>query len=71
MLGGTSFTDCLSHRRALTVEMFDSERSEWKDISQIPAKRFESQEEMQKGKRSKACSASLSKKGTNKRKPLY
>ena len=70
VLGGTSVTDGLSHTRALTVEMFDSERNEWKEISQIPVQRFESQEEMKKGKRFKACCASLSKKVINKCKPL-
>ena len=70
VLGGTSVTDGNSHTRALTVEMFDSERNEWKEISQIPVKRFESQEEMKKGKRFKACCASLSKKVINKCKPL-
>ena len=62
VLGGTSVTDGGSYTRALTVELFDSERNEWKEISQIPVKRFESQEEMKKGKRFKACCASLSKK---------
>ena len=70
VLGGTSVTESYSHTRALTVEMFDSERNEWKEISQIPVERFESQEEMKKGKRFKACCASLSKKVINKRKPL-
>ena len=68
VLGGTLLTDAGS--RALTVEMFDSERNEWTQISQIPVERFESQEEMKKGKRFKACSASLSKKVMNKLKPL-
>ena len=68
VLGGTLLTDGGS--RALTVEMFDSERNEWTQISQIPVERFESQEEMKKGKRFKACSASLSKKVMNKLKPL-
>ena len=70
MLGGTSLTDGGSYTRALTVEMFDSERNEWTEISQIPVERFESQEEMKKGKRFKACSGSLSKKVINKLKPL-
>ena len=70
VLGGTSVTDGNSHTRALTVEMFDSERNEWKEISQIPVKRFESQGEMKKGKRFKACCANLSKKVINKCKPL-
>ena len=70
VLGGTSVTDGLSHTRALTVEMFDSERNEWKEISQIPVERFEIQEEMKKGKRFKACCASLSKKVINKCKSL-
>ena len=70
VLGGTSVTDGLSHTRALTVEMFDSERNEWKEISQIPVERFESQEEMKKGKIFKACCASLSKKVINRHKPL-
>ena len=70
VLGGTSVTDGNSHTRALTVEMFDSERNEWKEISQIPVERFESQGEMKKGKRFKACCASLSKKVINKCKPL-
>ena len=61
VLGGTSVTDGLSPTRALTVEMFDSERNEWKEISQT-VERFESQEEMKIGKRFKACCASLSKK---------
>ena len=69
VLGGTLLTDGGS--RALTVEMFDSERNEWTQISQIPVERFESQEEMKKGKRFKACSASLSKKVMNKLKPLH
>ena len=68
VLGGTLLTDGGS--RALTVEMFDSERNEWTQISQIPVERFESQEEMKKGKRFKACSASLSKKVMSKLKPL-
>ena len=70
VLGGTLLTDGGSYTRALTVEMFDSERNEWTEISQIPVKRFESQEEMKKGKRFKACSGSLSKKVINKLKPL-
>ena len=41
MLGGTSVTGGHSHTRALTVEMFDSERNEWKEISKIPVERFE------------------------------
>ena len=70
VLGGTSVTVGCPPRRALTVEMFDSERNEWTEISQIPVERFESQEEMKKGKRFKACCASLSKKVINKCKPL-
>ena len=70
VLGGTSVTDGGSYTRALTVELFDSERNEWKKISQIPVERFESQEEMKKGKRFKACCASLSKKVINRHKPL-
>ena len=70
VLGGTSVTDGYSHTRALTIEMFDSERNEWKEVSQIPVEKFESQEEMKKGKRFKACCASLSKKVINKHNPL-
>ena len=70
MLGGTSVTDGCSDTRALTVEMFDSERNEWTQISQIPVERFESQEEMNRGKKFRACSASFCKKVMNKLKPL-
>ena len=73
VLGGTSVTNGGSYIRGLTVEMFDSERNDWTEVSQIPVERFESQEEKSKGKRFKACSASLSKKAINKLKasPLY
>ena len=71
VLGGTTVVppdfDCT---RALTVEMFDSESNEWKEISQIPVERFESQEEMKKKKVFKACSARLSKKTIHKLKLL-
>ena len=70
VLGLTSVTDGGFYIRALTVEMFDSERNEWTERSQIPVERFESQEEMKKGKKFKACSASLSRKVLNKLKPL-
>ena len=70
VLGGTSVTDGCSYTRALTVEMFDSERNEWTQISQIPVERFESQEEMNRGKKFRACSASFCKKVMNKLKPL-
>ena len=70
MLGGTSLTDGGSYTRVLKIEMFDSERNEWTEVSQIPVERFESQEEINKGKKFKACSASFSKKVINKRKQL-
>ena len=70
VLGGTSLTDGGSYTRALTVEMFDSERNDWTEVSKIPVEKFESQEEMKKGKRFKACFGSLSKKVMNKLKPL-
>ena len=71
VLGGSSVTDGRSYNlRALTVEMFDSEKNDWTEVSQIPVGRFESEEEMKKEKRFKACSASLSKKVINKLKPL-
>ena len=66
VLGGTSVTDGGLGIRALTTEMFDSERNEWTEVSKIPVERFESQQEMKKGKRFKACSASLNKKAINK-----
>ena len=50
MLGGTSVTDGGSYTRVLKIEMFDSERNEWTEVSQIPVERFESQEEINKGK---------------------
>ena len=52
--------------RALTVEMFDSENDEGTEISQIPVERFESEEEINRGIKFKACSASFSKKVINK-----
>ena len=70
MLAGTSVTDGGSYTRVLKIEMFDSERNEWTEVSQIPVERFESEEEINKGKRFKACSASFSKKVINKRKQL-
>ena len=70
VLGGSSVTNGGSYIRALTVEMFDSERNEWTAISKIPVEKFESQEEIKKGKRFKACFGSLSKKVINKLKPL-
>lgn len=50
--------------------MFDSGKNEWTEVLQIPVARFESEEEMEKGKRFNACCASLSEKVINKRKPL-
>ena len=70
MLGGTTVANGSSYIRALTIEMFDSERNEWTAISKIPVEKFESQEEIKKGKRFKACSGSFSKKVINKLKPL-
>ena len=70
VLGGTSVTDGGSYTRVLKIEMFDSERNEWTEVSQIPVERFESQEEMNKGKKFKACSASFSEKVINKREQL-
>ena len=70
VLGGTSVTDGGSHTRALTVEMFNSERNEWTEISKIPVERFESQEEIKKKKVFKACFARLSKNVIHKLKPL-
>ena len=70
VLGGASVTNGGSYIRALTVEMFDSERNEWTAISKIPVEKFESQEEIKKGKRFKASSGSLSKKVINKLEPL-
>ena len=57
-------------QECLKLKMFDSERNEWTEVSQIPVERFESQEEINKGKKFKACSASFSKKVINKRKQL-
>ena len=62
MLGGTSVTDGGSYTRALIIEMFDSDRNELTEVSQIPVGRFESQEEINKGKKFKARSSSFSKK---------
>ena len=71
VLGGTIVPpDCTSTVQALTVEMFNSERNEWTEISQIPVERFESQEEMKKKKVFKACFARLSKNVIHKLKPL-
>ena len=70
MLGGTSVTDGGSYTRALIIEMFDSDRNELTEVSQIPVGRFESQEEINKGKKFKARSASFSKKVIKKRKQL-
>ena len=71
VLGGTSPVTVFGPNiRVLTVEMLESEKNEWTEMSQIPVERFESQEEMKKGKRFKACSASFSKKVINKLKPL-
>ena len=71
MLGGTIVPpDCTSTVQALTVEMFNSERNEWTEISQIPVERFESQEEMKKKKVFKAFFARLRKKVIHKLKPL-
>ena len=70
MLGGTTVLPGFNCTRALTVEMFDSESNEWKEISKIPVERFESQEEMKEKKVFKACSARLSKKTILKLKPL-
>ena len=61
VLGGTTALKG-SHVRALTVEMFDSDSNEWKEISQIPVENLESQEEMKRGKRFQACVARLCKK---------
>ena len=70
LLGGTSVTDGGSYTRALIIEMFDSDRNELTEVSQIPVGRFESQEEINKGKKFKARSASFSKKVIKKRKQL-
>ena len=71
VLGGTTVPpDCTWKVQALTVEMFNSERNEWTEISQIPVERFESQEEMKKKKVFKACFARLSKNVIHKLKPL-
>ena len=71
VLGGTSSVTVFGPNiRVLTIEMLESEKNEWTEMSQIPVERFESQEEMKKGKRFKACSASFSKKVINKLKPL-
>ena len=70
VLGGTSDSFLGPSTRVLNVEMFESEKNEWTEISLIPVERFESEEEMKKGKRFKACCASLSKKVINKCKPL-
>lgn len=71
MLGATIVSpDCTSTVQALIVEMFNSERNEWTEISQIPVERFESQEVMKKKKVFKACFARLSKKVIHKLKPL-
>ena len=71
VLGGTIVPpDCTSTVQALTVEMFNSERNEWTEISKIPVERFESQEEMKKKKVFKAFFARLRKKVIHKLKPL-
>ena len=66
MLGGISVTDGGSYTRALIIEMFDSDRNELTEVSQIPVGRFESEEEINKGKKFKARSASFSKKSDKK-----
>ena len=71
VLGGTTVPpDCTWKVQGLTVEMFNSERNEWTEISQIPVERFESQEEMKKKKVFKAFFARLRKKVIHKLKPL-
>ena len=61
VVGGSSFR----------VEVFDSERNDWTEISTIPVERFVCQEEMKKKRVIfKACAAKLSKKMINKLKPV-
>ena len=66
VLGGYTYTGRFI--RALTVEVFESERNEWKEISAIPVKSFE--EEEKKGKIFRACFARLYKGVIDKLKPL-
>ena len=72
VLGGSSLnTQNGSCTRALTVEVSDSEKNEWTEISHIPVEHSESQEEMKKEKRSfEASVARLSKKVIGKLKLL-
>ena len=70
VLGGTRVALKRSHVRALTIEMFDSDSNEWKEISQIPVENLESQEEMKKGKRFQACVARLRKQLISELEPL-
>ena len=70
VLGGTRVNRKGSHVRALTIEMFDSDSNEWEEISQIPVKHVESQEELKKGKRFQACVARLCKKLVSDLEPM-
>ena len=72
VLGGCNYVSCggrWSQIRVLSVEVFDTERNEWKEKSVIPVKCFETDEKEEK-KEFKACFARLDKKVINKLKPL-
>ena len=70
VVGGETYTHGYSYLRVLTVEEFDSERSEWEEKSAIPVKSFETAEEEQKQNRFQACSARLYKGVIDNLKPL-
>ena len=68
VLGGSTCTD--RYIRALAVEMFDSEKNEWTEISAIPVKTFETQLEEKTMNKYQACFARLYKGVIDKLNPL-
>ena len=64
VLGGSTYT------RVLTAEVFDSEGNEWTNISAIPVKVFETEEEEKQGNKFHACFARPYKGVIDNLKPL-
>ena len=68
VLGGVHSTGRLS--RVLSVEIFDAEQNEWREISPIPVDRFDTSEGEKQKNKFKACFSRLCKEVIDKLEPL-
>jgi len=70
MKEGCALGDVNNSSQVLSVEIFDAEQNEWREISLIPVDRFETSEEEKQKNKFKACFARLCKEVIDKLEPL-